>query len=550
MKHLSVGQRLYGLVIVFSVILIAVGALGLKNAADTLAGLKTVYEDRTVALGQLAQIDQRIHRNAAEFYRALALDPGSPLARHLDGSLPEHGQSLRDNTRIAAAEWRKYMAAYLTPEEKQQAQRVDALLSAYEKDLVLPVAEYFGRGKLDADTTLGFVRTSGKLGNDTHVALQALIDLQERVTKQEYERAVAGNQQTRQILLALILLGLGLGGMVSWRLIRSVTTPLGKIRDAVAHVQQSGDFTTHLAVQGQDEVAQTTRAFNDLLSTLRTTLHSVQTATAAVSQEAEGLAGQSTQAASAAAHASESTSAMAAAVEQMTVSINHVGDASQQAIAQAEDAGQHARQGGEVIQRAVGEINQIAQSVREVSAIIEQLDRRSERISGVIQVIKEVADQTNLLALNAAIEAARAGESGRGFAVVADEVRKLAERTGKATGEISLMITEIQQSSRNAVGSMDSAVQQVNAGVQLAADAGEAIVRIRNSTRQVTQTVASISESILEQGAASNTIAEQVEQVARASEQNSAIARQSAASAQAVAQQAGQTRLALARFQL
>ena len=65
-----------------------------------------------------------------------------------------------------------------------------------------------------------------------------------------------------------------------------------------------------------------------------------------------------------------------------------------------------------MIQRAVGEINQIAQSVREVSAIIEQLDGRSERISGVIQVIKEVADQTNLLALNAAIEAARAGESG------------------------------------------------------------------------------------------------------------------------------------------
>ena len=69
------------------------------------------------------------------------------------------------------------------------------------------------------------------------------------------------------------------------------------------------------------------------------------------------------------------------------------------------------------------------------------------------------------------------------------------------------------------------------------------LVRIRNSTRQVTQTVASISESILEQGAASNTVAEQVEQVARASEQNnSAIARQSAASACAVAQQAGQTR--------
>ena len=107
------------------------------------------------------------------------------------------------------------------------------------KDLVIPVAEYFGRGKLDTDTSLGFYRAWAKLWQRHPTALQALIDLQQRVAKQEYERAVAGNQQTRQILLALILLGLGLGGMVSWRLIRSVTTPLGKIRDAVARMCNS-----------------------------------------------------------------------------------------------------------------------------------------------------------------------------------------------------------------------------------------------------------------------------------------------------------------------
>ena len=66
-----------------------------------------------------------------------------------------------------------------------------------------------------------------------------------------------------------------------------------------------------------------------------------------------------------------------------------------------------------------------------------------------------------------------------------------------ATGEISLMITEIQQSSRDAVGSMHSAVQQVNAGRSWRRTLWRGDVRIRNSTRQVTQTVASISESIL-----------------------------------------------------
>jgi methyl-accepting chemotaxis protein len=164
------------------------------------------------------------------------------------------------------------------------------------------------------------------------------------------------------------------------------------------------------------------------------------------------------------------------------------------------------------------------------------MGRRSEQISQIVETIDDIAGQTNLLALNAAIEAARAGEQGKGFAVVADEVRKLAERSSKATKEISGIIHEIQTTVKEAVVAMDAGSKEVENGVLRAQESGEALAEILSAAKGVNQQIQTIAASAKQMGDLSGELVSASDAVNKVTDKNTVLAGEMETGAKAVVQ--------------
>ena len=293
----------------------------------------------------------------------------------------------------------------------------------------------------------------------------------------------------------------------------------------------AGDLTARVVYAGKDELAVVAERFNDMAGHFNALIRNVQRGAEDLNLATVELASSSSQVAQGSQRQSEAASGMAAAVEEMTVSVDEISRNAQEAQDVSRNSGKLSAEGGRVVARTVEEMRFIAGVVNDSARVVQQLGERSAEISTMVSSIKEIADQTNLLALNAAIEAARAGETGRGFAVVADEVRKLAERTGRATEEITRMVSGIQSGIGQAVQGMADGVARVQSGVDLTLKAGESMERINGGARQVVQAVEEISLALKEQGAASTDIARNVERIAQMAEENNSAVGQTARTA-------------------
>ena len=221
------------------------------------------------------------------------------------------------------------------------------------------------------------------------------------------------------------------------------------------------------------------------------------------------------------------TEQVATAMNEMTSTVEEVSRNAASASQGTHEVNEHSTHGMQIAEQTLESINTLVSSVNNAAEVIEKLEKESNEIGAILDVIKGIAEQTNLLALNAAIEAARAGEQGRGFAVVADEVRTLAGRTQQSTHEIEEMINRLQSGAHESVTVMKHALENGEKG-------SEQVVQMRDSLQTITTALASVNDmntqiatAAEEQTAVANEINQNIINISSLAEQNTEYANKS-----------------------
>ena len=340
-----------------------------------------------------------------------------------------------------------------------------------------------------------------------------------------------------------------LGIFFSWLLYWSINDALRRVIGFLAQLENS-DLSQKIAPRRNNEISTIIRSIAAVQSTMRDIISKISVSSEQVARISKQLEINATLIAAGAEEVAAKTNSAAVASEEMSATSNDIAHNCLNAAENSNRAGSTASAGAEVVRQTTEGMERIAGRVKEAAKTVESLGALSDQIGAIIGTIEDIADQTNLLALNAAIEAARAGEQGRGFAVVADEVRALAERTTRATREISEMIKAIQKETRGAVEAMEMNVRQVELGTEEAAKSGRALAEIMDQVNAVTMQVNQIATAAEEQTATTSGISNNMQQIIQVVQQTSHGANESASAAAELSDNAVELQRLVRQFRL
>ena len=544
LQKMNFRQQLTALLVVVVAAMSVLVGLSLWGMQRLEANVETLYLSGAKPIRALGELASRLPRMRVGidvmFLEEVGMAGDKNIAIRVGETRTEDMPAMRQAIEDA-------VKAQIVPKRIEQIGEIQKAYAQMEKESLEPMLEALSAGRMaDAKTIyMGpYTKHYRVVRDQVNKALDELVVDASAV----HGQATADYVRTRAMYLGIsataMVLALALGVVIMLRLTGRVKNLEGQIESAARQLALNSRST----LDGSDELARIGRSYNLLMDALDHAIGNIQKFTLRVNETVASVASIAAGINQASITQTDAAQSTAASVEEVAVSVQLVAENSNHAAEISEAVLRKAQQSIDSLEETRAQFEAIAGTLNGAGDVTRKLADRSENISSIVNVIREIAEQTNLLALNAAIEAARAGEQGRGFAVVADEVRKLAERTATATQEIGQLLSGIQGEIGQVVVAMQQGQTQMNSGQEMVGAARQLVEEIGDEARSSAQNVHSIADSTREQGIAANAIAQRIEQIVQMADRNHSAISEAQASVDQLTRMATELEGELGRF--
>ena len=380
------------------------------------------------------------------------------------------------------------------------------------------------------------------LSNDIDSLFKWLQEIDDQTEKEINEDA---KSSLRQVLLFSVFATI-LAVIFGVALAIMITKPIRLVMDRMKLIADGDLSNKPLKIKSKDEVGQLMVSTNEMASSMQNLLKQIHIVSETVSSQSEELTQSANEVKAGAEQVATTMQELAAGSENQANGSSDLSSAMgvfATKVQEANEGGEYIQEtsdqvlemtdvGSELMNGSTQQMTTIDQIVKDSVQNVKKLNTRSQEISKLVVVIKDIADQTNLLALNAAIEAARAGEHGRGFSVVAEEVRKLAEQTAISVTEITGIVENIQQGFGLVTESLENGYKEVEKGTVQIETTGKTFNDISTKVTEMAHNINNISSNLSEIAAASQEMNTSIEEIAATAEESAAGIEQTSASVQ------------------